>query len=510
MVDYNIAIPQQQLFQAPDVMQNAMRMQQMEQMGATSRLRNMQAQNLLAAQQQTAAERAQAAAIEEEASGAVRGGASPTEAAQNLTREGKLGAAARISALGETLSKGQQAELDTVDNTLKGFGYWSTHVRSPEEAGSLGAGMYNTSRLRPFFESIGIKSPEQAAQKFSTDFATDENAWRTGLAKLDAPTLFSLRAVKQVELPNGGKGTIDPNRPGVINESVIREAGAQDTYLDRNLAARQDTQRRLNLPVTVNDGGLVARADTGAPVNALAAGQRQQPAVVGNAMAAPIAAASPYGALVQPRAARAPGVVGSGAFAQRVKLQEAADKIAAAENEAYARTQGTSRATAEATAKEKLPELANTIKELEDAMKPGGLIEQSTATPAGRARDAAGRLINVSTTGSEAIAKLQPLRARLLMSMPRLEGPQGVLDLELYNQASGDMANPEKSTGDRMAAAETVLRIIKANRSQFEARLPEGQRVPAGVKRPSNKNEYDALPAGSVYIDPNGDERTKR
>jgi hypothetical protein len=227
-------------------------------------------------------------------------------------------------------------------------------------------------------------------------------------------------------------------------------------------------------------------------------------------MAAPVAAASPYGALVQPPAARVPGVVGSREFAQRVKLQEAADKIAAAENEAYARTQGTSRATAEATAKEKLPELANTIKELEDAMKPGGLIEQSTATPAGRARDAAGRLINVSTTGSEAIAKLQPLRARLLMSMPRLEGPQGVLDLELYNQASGDMANPEKSTGDRMAAAETVLRIIKANRSQFEARLPEGQRVPAGVKRPSNKNEYDALPAGSVYIDPNGDERTKR
>jgi hypothetical protein len=198
-------------------------------------------------------------------------------------------------------------------------------------------------------------------------------------------------------------------------------------------------------------------------------------------MAAPPAAASPYGALVQPPAARAPGVVGSGAFAQRVKLQEAADKIAAAENEAYARTQGTSRATAEATAKEKLPELANTIKEVEDAMKPGGLIEQSTATPAGRARDAAGRLINVSTTGSEAIAELQPLAARVLMSMPRLEGPQGVADLELYRQSAGDMANPEKSTGDRMAAAKTVLRLIKTNRSQFETRLPEGQRAPAGA-----------------------------
>lgn len=334
MVDYNIAIPQQQLYQAPDPMQNFLRMQQMEQMGATSRLRNMQAQNLLAAQQQTAAERAQAAAIEEEASGAVRGGASPTEAAQNLTREGKLGAAARISAHGETLSKGQQAELDTVDNTLKGFGYWSTHVRSPEEAGSLGAGMFNTSRLRPFFESIGIKTPEQAAQKFSTDFATDENAWRTGLAKLDAPTLFSLRAAKQVELPGGGKGTIDPNRPGVINESVIREAGAQDTYpvsptrvANMNAAAG----RTGNAPI-VQDRGQGMRVAMGGPapgepVNALAAGQRQQPAVVGNAMAAPPAPASPYGELVPLPAARAPGVVGSGAFAQRVEEKKLAEAI---------------------------------------------------------------------------------------------------------------------------------------------------------------------------------------
>jgi len=43
MVDYNIAIPQQQLFQAPDMMQNAMRMQQMQaqnaQMGELARQR---------------------------------------------------------------------------------------------------------------------------------------------------------------------------------------------------------------------------------------------------------------------------------------------------------------------------------------------------------------------------------------------------------------------------------------------------------------------------------------
>ena len=45
MVDYNIAIPQQQLFQAPDFTQNAMRMQQLQ-------AQNMQMQQSQRTQQQ--------------------------------------------------------------------------------------------------------------------------------------------------------------------------------------------------------------------------------------------------------------------------------------------------------------------------------------------------------------------------------------------------------------------------------------------------------------------------
>lgn len=480
MVDYNIAIPQQQLYQAPDPMQNFLRMQQMEQMGATSRLRNMQAQNLLAAQQQTAAERAQAAAIEEEASGAVRGGASPEQAAENLTREGKLGAAARISAHGKTLSEGQKAELDTVDNTLKGFGYWSTHVRSPEEAGSLGAGMYNTSRLRPFFDSIGIKSAEQAAQKFSTDFATDENAWRTGLAKLDAPTLFSLRAAKQVDLPGGGKGTIYPNRPGVINESVIREAGAPeltpsggagagrvDTYRDPNLAARQDTQRRLGLPITVNDGGLVARADTGAPVNALAAGQRQQPAVVGNAMAAPVAAASPYGALVQPPAARAPGVVGSREFAQRAeeaKLQEAVRKAGfetVAREQAKLDVATPEKERVKAVAKEGFATtLSNMVEQIQELGKKGMLVKPGETDFANRVKanlsDVSPRTTTVfSPERGENVSTYANLRLSLLTALMDVTGKTASqinsdTELKLNLDALSSPGQPVKSIADTL------------------------------------------------------------
>lgn len=525
MVDYNIAIPQQQLFQAPDIMQNFMRMQQMDQMGATARLRNAQAEQLRGAQQQTAAERAAAAEIDRTVNEGFASGLTPTELANKFAKAGNPAAAAKVVGYGTTLNAGRENDLKLIGAALSGYTFHGSRVQSGDEAYEYGAALQRDPILGPHMAKFGIKSPEQAGEKARADFLRDPDLYRKNNSELSADKLFDMTKPADVDIAGGGKGYRDPNRPGIIKEYGIEEFGAQpgagagrvDTYpVNPTRVAGMNAVAKStgNAPI-VQDRGQGTRVAMGGPapgepVNALAAGQRQQPAVVGNAMAAPVAAASPYGALVQPPAARAPAVVGSGEFARRVELQKAAEKIAAAENEAYARTQGTSRATAEATAKEKLPELTNTIKELEDAMKPGGLIEQSTASPVGRARDAAGRLINVSTTGSEAIAKLQPLRARLLMSMPRLEGPQGVLDLELYNQASGDMANPEKSTGDRMAAAETVLRIIKANRSQFEARLPEGQRALAGVKRPSNKTEYDALPAGSVYIDPNGDERTKR
>ena len=518
MVDYNIAIPQQQLYQAPDPMQNFLRMQQMEQMGATSRLRNMQAQNLLAAQQQTAAERTQAAAIDEEASNAVIEAGSPTAAAQNLTQKGRLGAAARISALGETLSKGQQAELDTVDNTLKGFGYWSTHVRSPEEAGSLGAGMYNTSRLRPFFESIGIKSAEQAAQKFSTDFATDENAWRTGLAKLDAPTLFSLRAAKQVDLPGGGKGTIDPNRPGVINESVIREAGAPEltpgggagagrvnTYpvSPTRVANMNAAAGRTGGAPIVDDGGLAARADMG--VNALVAGQRRPTTVVGNALAAPAAAASPYGELVQPPAARAPGVVGSREFAQRAKDAELAQAVKKAGLETEARKLAElSVATPEAervknVAKKEVTETLKTIVgEYKNLASRGALIQedgaQSFSQRAGIGLKAAlpSQITTVwdPKTGGN-ISTIENLRRDLIPTITALTGAKSIDAVAEMNSVINSLTTPGQTDA-------TIVKTL----NNFGAKYGLGKLLSIEDLAPAKSAETSGIPAGRRSVAP--------
>lgn len=62
-----------------------------------------------------------------------------------------------------------------------------------------------------------------------------------------------------------------------------------------------------------------------------------------------------------------------------------------------------------------------------------------------------------STEGSLADTQLNIISAKLVGAVPRFEGPQGVLDVELYKQAAGDLANTDKPSTDRMAA----LRLMK-------------------------------------------------
>jgi len=66
----------------------------------------------------------------------------------------------------------------------------------------------------------------------------------------------------------------------------------------------------------------------------------------------------------------------------------------------------------------------------------------------------------ISTEASRADRQLSILSSKLVGTVPRFEGPQGVLDVELYKQAAGDLANTELPIGDRIAAAELMLDLI--------------------------------------------------
>ena len=120
--------------------------------------------------------------------------------------------------------------------------------------------------------------------------------------------------------------------------------------------------------------------------------------------------------------------------------------------------------------------LGTTITELKDAIKPGGLLEKSTASGAGKVLDAAGNFVGYATKGSIAAASLAPIADMALKMVPRFEGPQSDKDTASYKQAAGELANSALPVATRKAAAKTIIRIMENRKNQFttESMINEG------------------------------------
>jgi hypothetical protein len=127
------------------------------------------------------------------------------------------------------------------------------------------------------------------------------------------------------------------------------------------------------------------------------------------------------------------------------------------------------------------------ISEIENAIKPGGTLEKATSSGAGKLRDAAGNFIGYATEGSIAAASLKPVGDLALKMVPRFEGPQSDKDTASYKEASGQLANEGLPVATRKAAAQTVLRIMKARKGQFVNEAMANEGIGAGTP---------ALPAG--------------
>lgn len=116
---------------------------------------------------------------------------------------------------------------------------------------------------------------------------------------------------------------------------------------------------------------------------------------------------------------------------------------------------------------ESLRTIESLIPDIAEAIKPGGLIDQSTGSGAGRLVDFVAEFGGYATEGSIAISKLEPLAAMVTMTVPRFEGPQSNRDVEQYRAAAGDLANPKLPAAKRKAAGEIVLRLMKQRKNQF-------------------------------------------
>jgi hypothetical protein len=126
------------------------------------------------------------------------------------------------------------------------------------------------------------------------------------------------------------------------------------------------------------------------------------------------------------------------------------------------------------------------IKELTEATKDKGLIDQSTGSGAGRLVDVAAGFAGQATPGAIAIAKLKPIADIALKMVPRFEGPQSDKDTQTYKEAAGQLADPSLPTQIRKEAGREVLRLMKARKGQFVNEAMANEGIGAGGVDTSN------------------------
>jgi hypothetical protein len=112
---------------------------------------------------------------------------------------------------------------------------------------------------------------------------------------------------------------------------------------------------------------------------------------------------------------------------------------------------------------------AQNVNDILDLAEP--LFDKATGSSVGSAVDKGAAMIGQSTEGGEAAARLKILQAALMFAQPRMEGPQGVLDVKLYEVAAGQIGDPTVPSAIKRAASKTIRDLqekYKAAGSQAE------------------------------------------
>jgi len=133
---------------------------------------------------------------------------------------------------------------------------------------------------------------------------------------------------------------------------------------------------------------------------------------------------------------------------------------------------------------EALRTVESLISDVEEMIKKGGLIDQSTGSGAGRLADVGAEFFGYATEGSIASSRLEPIAAMITMTVPRFEGPQSEADRKFYERAAGDLANPRLPADKRKAAGEIVLKFMKQRKNQFALKGTEFDTSGAGSVEP--------------------------
>jgi hypothetical protein len=318
------------------------------------------------------------------------------------------------------------------------------------------ANLFAASASNPALQAVGIKNLTQGPKWEKASF-TDEKTGKTR------------------------EGVIDVNSPDPISTFQVGGVKPEMSAYERaslNLKAGDQAISRANLYYNTGmgaGGGMPA----GAPMNAPAGA----PMPVSNV---PVAGGMPMG--------NAPAVPAANAPSQAPK-----DKFAPAVQPQYQYNPALSpKANQEAAAKfsDELVKNQRNAKDSYDLMKSASTLLSSEAP-------SSGRLSNIVTgtreffggggEASKADAQLNLLSGALTMKQPRFEGPQGVMDVILYQKLAGDLGNPNIPVASRLATIDQMVNLQKKY-------YPEGDWDSISTKTKSDAKTEAARSAGKVSV----------
>jgi hypothetical protein len=118
-------------------------------------------------------------------------------------------------------------------------------------------------------------------------------------------------------------------------------------------------------------------------------------------------------------------------------------------------------------------------------------IAKSTGSSIGAGVDTVAAALGKSTEGSKAIARLNVLSYNILANIPRFEGPQSDIDVQMYKQAAGDFNNRKLPVEDRLAALGALNSILqrydKAGRNDWTFGAGQQGGSSSGTTQSGNK-----------------------
>jgi len=281
MVDYNIAIPQQQLYQAPDVMQNAMRMQQM------------QAQN--AQMGELARQRA-----EENALRGITADPNSPEYIQQVARiSPKLGMQA-LNLQRQASMFNQQGEAARLQAEKTNLDISAGRVEMIRKFNADLPGVLASSNPAAAYDAWYKRVEQTTGQKPGVpEVYPGEKALRGFMDTADA---FLTRTKPETREFGSALGQYDPVTNTFTEAGVNRFASPADTgagagtgpataaIAPNRLAAMQATQARLGLPLMQPNAAGAGAAAAPAPAVGNAMGRGPMPPVVQSSYGAPIGA----------------------------------------------------------------------------------------------------------------------------------------------------------------------------------------------------------------------------